>query len=184
MRRYKEISINSKFRFKCTRKAFCCRGGPNVSLTVHDLIRIAKYLKKDWRELIPTYVKVIIADFVPFLVLRGIRDECVFLRKGEKGYECEIYPVRPYRCKLYPIVPKAIGSEEVYLDLKCPGLWEGPEKEVPKESLKRYYEEVKEHYQTIMKYVMEGAEPEEALEKAIEELWERVEPDSDEGLPP
>jgi len=184
VRRYKEISVNSKFRFKCTRKAFCCRGGPNVSLTVHDLIRIAKYLKKDWRELIPTYVKVIIADFVPFLVLRGIRNECVFLRKGENGYECEIYPVRPYRCKLYPIVPKAIGSEEVYLDLKCPGLWEGPEKEVPKESLKKYYEEVKEHYQIIMKYVMEGAEPEEALEKAIEELWEKVEPDADEGLPP
>ncbi len=184
MRRYKEIPIDRKFRFKCTRKAYCCRGGPNVSLTVHDLIRIAKYLKKDWKELIPTYVKVIVADFVPFLTLRGIRDECIFLRKGKEGYECEIYPVRPMRCKLYPIVPKAVGAKEVYLDLKCPGLWEGPEKEVPKDALERYYKEVKEHYERLMKYVLEGYEPEEALEKVVEELWDEVEIEEVEGLPP
>lgn len=132
---YVKLRTNSKFRFKCTRKANCCRGGPNVSLTVFDVIRIAKYLGKHWSEIIPTYVKVIIADVVPFLALRGIRNECVFLRKGENGYECEIYPVRPMRCRLYPLIPSAPGSDVVYLDPKCPGVGSGPEREVPKETL-------------------------------------------------
>jgi len=178
----KKIGLDQTFRFSCTRRAQCCRTGPNVALTIFDLVRIAKYLKKDWRELIPTYVKVIVADMVPFMLLRGIRDECIFLSK-KGGYKCTIYPARPMRCRLYPIVPAAPGADYVYLDTKCPGLWSGPERKVPKKALEKYYEEVREHYKRIMKYVLEeGLEPEEALEKAIEDIWDQVSLEEVQGL--
>ncbi len=173
--RYIKLRMDSTFKFKCTRQGKCCKGGPNVSLTVFDVIRIAKYLNKHWSDLIPTYIKVIIADMVPFLSLRGIRDECIFLRHNDDGTVfCEIYPVRPMRCRLYPLLPSAPGADYVYLDPKCPGIGSGPERRVPKEAFEKYYEEVKEHYKLIMKKVLdEGLEPRDALEEVLDELWEK-----------
>ena len=182
--RYVKLSVDSKFRFKCTRKGQCCKGGPNVALTVFDVVRIARYLNKHWSELIPTYIKVIIADMVPFMSLRGIRDECIFLRHNEDGtVYCEVYPVRPMRCRLYPLIPAAPGADYVYLDPKCPGVGSGPEREVPRKALERYYQEVREHYKMLMKKILdEGMEPDEALEEVLEEVWEKYEGDSLEGL--
>ena len=182
--RYVRLSAGSKFRFKCTRRGQCCKGGPNVALTVFDVVRIAKYLNKHWSELIPTYIKVIIADMVPFMSLRGIRDECIFLRHNKDGtVYCEIYPARPMRCRLYPLIPAAPGADYVYLDPKCPGVGTGPEREVPKRALEKYYREVKEHYNMLMKKILdEGMEPDEALEEVLEEVWKKYEGEDLKGL--
>ena len=39
-------------------------------------------------------------------VLRNTNNKCVFLRKKEKRYSCEIYKIRPRVCEQYPFTTK------------------------------------------------------------------------------
>jgi len=169
--RYRSLRVNEKFRFKCTRCAKCCSTGPNVALTVFDVIRIAEFLGKHWRTTINDYLKVIVGDMIPFIALRG-DNVCVFLEFENNMPSCRIYPVRPLRCRLYPLHLVSPSSDILDLDLWCPGVGIGSEVRPPSKLIKHYSWEVKEHYTRIMNLVLHnGYSPLKALEKVLDELW-------------
>ncbi len=169
-----KVGIGEKVRFQCTRCARCCSTGPNVALTIYDVARIARYLGVPWRVVLFRHVKVIVADMVPFMLLRGICDTCVFLEGKPGSSKCRIYPARPLRCALYPWKPIAPGSESLEVYEKCPGVGNGDPYAPPRELVEAYYEEIRRHYRAIMERVLSGTEPSRALEEALEEAYDEV----------
>lgn len=162
------------FRFRCTRCGGCCSGGPNVSLTVFDVARMARFLRISWRDFLRGYVKVIIADIIPHMLLRG--DEggrCLFLAERHDGVKlCVVYPARPMRCRLYPLLVEGLMPRRLYLDPKSPGVNQGPERRTPSRLVEQYIWERREHYRRINRLVVEeGHEPLKALYHALEEAW-------------
>ena len=178
MARYRAIRVNEGFRFKCIRCDFCCGTGPNVSLTVYDIVRMSRFLGLDPLRFTEKYVKVIIADLLPFFSLRDKGNgECVFMERKPGGETvCVIYPARPMRCRLYPVIVESVKPERVYLDLMCPGVGQGPVVRVPQRLLEQYIEERRRHYQLLYRLVFEeGLEPLEAAKRAILEAWREAE---------
>lgn len=170
--RYFKVRIGEEINFKCVPGCtICCATGPNVALTIFDVVRIAKALKVHWRDLFPKYLKVIIGDIVPFVSLRDVNNKCIFL----EGDKCKIYHARPLRCRLYPLIPPAPNANFFYVDRKCPGLLIPRKVKVEKKLMEVYSKEVTEHYRRIMEKVLNGVEPEEALYKSIEEVWDKTE---------
>jgi hypothetical protein len=173
-----EVPVDGEFRFKCTRCGACCSGGPNVSLTVFDVVRMAKFLKMHWRDFLRGYVKVIVADVLPFMALRGDEQgRCLLLYERHDGTtECTVYPARPMRCRLYPVLVEDLGGQRVYLDPKSPGVGRGSGRPLPRRLVSQYIGERRRHYQLLYKLVVEeGMDPLEALERAIEEAWRESE---------
>lgn len=159
-----------KVKFTCLRCGECCSSGPNVSLTVSDICRIANYLGVSWRDLVGKYIYAIIADYVPIVVLRGINNKCIFLKYVNNTQTCIIYPARPMRCKLYPFLPIALReSSRLEISSKCPGIGKGDLIDPPWSDLEAYLSEVKEHYRVLYDLIfIKGLEPVEALEKALD----------------
>ena len=166
-----------KIQFKCGRSGVCCSSGPNVSLTVYDICRISKYLGVDWRELAGKKVYVVVADYVPIPILRGLNNKCVFLEYKNGVPTCSIYPARPMRCRLFPFIPVSPGNKRVVrVSSICPSVGKGPLIEPPWRLLEVYYEEVKAHYSKVMELVLNGGlDPVEALEKVLDEVCEKGE---------
>ncbi len=172
------MKAGGAFRFKCVRCDFCCGTGPNIALTVFDVIRIARFLRISWREALERYTRVIIADIIPFIALRDKGNgECIFLERKPSGETlCVIYPARPMRCRLYPVIIEALGENGMYLDLECPGIGEGDEVRVPERLARQYIWERKEHYRRLLSLILdEGVEPLAALEKVFEDAWREAE---------
>ncbi|WP_440059167.1 YkgJ family cysteine cluster protein [Thermogladius sp. 4427co] len=164
------LSVGNKVRFKCGRSGVCCSSGPNVSLTIYDICRISRFLGVDWREIAGKYFYVVIADYMPIPVLRGIDNRCVFLELKNNIPSCKIYRARPMRCRLFPFLPVSPGDPtRVHVSKICPSIGKGPLIDPPWNLLKFYYDEVKKHYRILNELVMEkGLDPLEALEKAID----------------
>ncbi|AEM39433.1 protein of unknown function UPF0153 [Pyrolobus fumarii 1A] len=178
MTRYRVLRLDEAFRFKCVRCDFCCGTGPNVSLTAFDIVRIAKFLGIGWRDVLKSYVKVIIADIVPFFSLRDKGNgECVFMERKPSGETlCVIYPARPMRCRLYPVIIESLKPERFYLDLMCPGVDKGSETRVSMRLIEEYVRERREHYRRLFRLVYEeGLEPQDAVERLLEEVWKEAE---------
>ncbi len=177
MARYTPIPPQGSFRFECIRCDFCCGTGPNVSLTIFDIVRIARFLRIHYRDVLRSYVKVIVADLVPFFSLRDKGNgECVFMERKPSGETlCVIYPARPMKCRLYPVIVESLRPRRVYLDNMCPGVGRGRETRVPRRLLEQYLEERRRHYEIVLRLVMEGFEPEEVVETALEEAWREAE---------
>ena len=178
--RYLRLSVNrlSGVRFRCVRCDLCCGTGPNIALTVFDVVRMARFLRIGWRRFLKAYVKVIVADLIPFLSLRGDeRGRCLFLYYKPSGETvCTIYPARPMRCRLYPLLVESLDGETVYLDTACPGVGQGGELRVPRRLLDQYIWERREHYRRLFRLVVEeGLHPLEALERVLEEAWREAE---------
>lgn len=175
--RYRRLGLNERFRFKCIRCDKCCGTGPNIALTVFDVIRMARFLRIHWREFLKNYVNVIIADLFPVMALRGDeKGHCLFLAYKPSGETlCTIYPARPMRCRLYPVIVESLSPSHVYLDPECPGIGEGGEVRVPRRLLAQYLWERREHYARIHRLLGSGLEPLEALEKALEDAWREAE---------
>ncbi len=174
MPRYKPINPDEPFRFKCVRCDFCCGTGPNVSLTVFDVVRIALFLRIEPRTVLHNYVKVIVADLFPFFSLRDKGNgECVFMERKPSGETlCVIYPARPMRCRLYPVIVESVKPRRLYLDLMCPGVGRGEETRVPRGLLEQYVWERREHYRRLTRLILEeGLEPLEAVDRLVEEAW-------------
>lgn len=166
------LRLGDRVRYECRRCGQCCDNGPNVGLTAFDIRRIADFLGVDWKELRGRYIVAVIADMVAIPTLRGkAGGKCVFLKFGE-GPSCSIYPARPMRCQLYPFMPYSPSdNEKIYLSSRCPGLNAEVEIEPPWEILKKYYEEIQQHYSRLYRLTFhDGYTPIEALEKTIEEL--------------
>jgi Fe-S-cluster containining protein len=53
--------------------------------------------------------------------------DCVFLRQGESGKVCMIYPVRPKQCRDWPFWPGNLISPDTWnmAARKCPGVNRG-----------------------------------------------------------
>jgi len=172
------LEAGARYRFRCTRCGRCCSGGPNVALTVYDVVRMARFLRMGWRSFLRGYVKVIIADLFPHMLLRGDeRGRCLFLAVKHDGTTlCTIYPARPMRCRLYPVLVESLRPRRVYLDPRSPGVGQGPEKPYPARLLAQYVEERRRHYRLLSRLIVEeGLEPLEALYRALEEAWEEAE---------
>ena len=171
------IGLSEKFRFKCIRCDVCCGTGPNIALTVFDVVRMAKFLRMHWRDFLKSYVKVVIADIYPFMSLKGDeKGRCLFLAYKPTGETlCTIYPARPMRCRLYPVIVESLNPSHVYLDPKCPGLGEGGEVTIPMRLLNQYLWERREHYRRLSNLLSKGLEPIQALEKLFEEAWREAE---------
>ncbi|MET1100905.1 MAG: YkgJ family cysteine cluster protein [Pyrodictiaceae archaeon] len=179
--KYIPITPHTRFRFKCLRCDKCCGTGPNVALTVFDIVRIARFLKIHWNEFLKNYTRVIIADMLPFVSLKGDeKGRCPFLSYKPNGETlCVIYPARPMRCRLYPIIVESVSPLRLYLDPKCPGIGEGSEVVIPLNDLKKYIKERREHYRLLYELIfVEGLEPLEALERAIERVWRTMDDDA------
>ncbi len=178
--RYLKVKISNavNIRFKCIRCDFCCGTGPNIALTVFDVVRMARFLRMHWREFVKRYVKVIVADVVPFLSLRGDeRGRCLFLYYKPSGETvCTIYPARPMRCRLYPVLVEELRADVVYVDTACPGVGQGSPLKVPHRLVEQYVWERREHYRRLFRLVVEeGLHPLEALERVLEEAWREAE---------
>jgi len=166
------------YRFRCTRCGRCCSGGPNVALTVYDVVRMARFLRMDWRSFLKGYVKVIIADLFPHMLLRGDeRGRCLFLATRHDGTTlCVIYPARPMRCRLYPMLVESLRPARVYLDPRSPGVGQGPPKPYPARLVEHYIKERMNHYKLLARLLIEeGLEPLQALYRALEEAWREAE---------
>jgi Fe-S-cluster containining protein len=171
---FRKVYQGTTVRFNCIRCDVCCGTGPNVSLTIFDVIRMAAYVNINWKQFLEIYVDVIIADILPFMKLSGIgKGRCPFLRFDNKGKTyCTIYNARPMKCRLYPYIVMSPSSQVLYIDEKCPGIGEGSKVRVNQEFLKRYQNELKEHYKRLHKLVIdEGLEPLEALYKALDDAY-------------
>jgi len=166
------------YRFSCTRCGRCCSGGPNVALTVYDVVRMARFLRMSWRGFLKSYVKVIIADLWPHMLLRGDeRGRCLFLATRHDGTTlCVIYPARPMRCHLYPILVESLAPTRLYLDPRSPGVGRGPPKPVPRRLVQAYIEERRRHYRLLHRLIVEeGLEPLQALYQALDQAWREAE---------
>lgn len=163
---------SEKVKFTCLRCGGCCSSGPNVTLTVSDVCRIARYLGVDWRKLTGEYMYVIIADYIPVVVLRGINSKCVFLKYVDNTPTCTIYPARPMRCQLYPFLPIALSeNSRLEVSTKCPGVGRGELVEPPWSVLEKYFNEVKQHYKILYEYIFtSGLEPLKALENLLDKF--------------
>jgi Fe-S-cluster containining protein len=173
-----KLNINDKFRFKCTRCGRCCSGGPNVALTIFDVVRMARFLRISWKSFLKGYVKVIIADLFPFMLLRGDdRGRCLFLAEKLDGTKlCVIYPARPMRCRLYPVLVEDLRGREVYIDPKSPGVGRGDLRPLPRKLIEHYIWERKEHYSRLYNLIIvQGYPPLEALYKALDDAWREAE---------
>ena len=174
----KIISLNEAFRFKCIRCDYCCGTGPNVSLTIYDIIRLSYALDVDPHVFLRVYTKVIVADVLPFIVLRGDSwGRCVFLGFKDDGTTyCKKHLYRPMKCRFYPLILKAPYTKTLELDLKCPGINEEGEKVKPSLQLyKQYSKELKNHYRILYKKViLEGKDAVQALDEAVESLRDKV----------
>jgi Fe-S-cluster containining protein len=139
---------------------------------------MARFLRMEWRIFLKNYVKVIIADLVPHMLLRGdSRGRCLFLAARHDGTTlCVIYPARPMRCRLYPMLVESLRPRRLYLDPRSPGVGQGPEKPFPEKLVEHYIAERRRHYQLLYKLIVdEGLEPLEALYRALEEAWREAE---------
>ena len=168
---YIKISYGEKAQVTCLRCGRCCHG-PNVSLTVFDLCRMAKFMGVDWRELRGRYVKVLIADVIPVPLLQSMNGLCVFLVMSDKP-TCTIYPARPMKCRLYPFLPYSPSRVDlICLDRCCKGVGVGELEDPPWPLLSQYLSEMKLHYTQLYKLIFEeGYEPLQALEKLIDEVY-------------
>lgn len=177
MARYTPIEPSGSFRFECVRCDFCCGTGPNVSLTIFDIVRIARFLRIHYRDVLRSYVKVIVADLVPFFSLRDKGNgECVFMERKPSGETlCVIYPARPMKCRLYPVIVESLRPRRLYVDNMCPGVGRGRETRVPEGLLRQYLEERRRHYELVSRLVLEGLEPMEVVERALDEAWREAE---------
>lgn len=166
------VKRGERLTFTCTRCGKCCSSGPNVTLTAMDVCRIAKYFNTSWRELAGKYLYVIIADYTPVIVLRGINDKCVFLKTQGKITACSIYPARPMRCRLYPFIPIAPGKlGELEVSSRCPGVGVGELSDPPWGDLEEYMREVREHYTRLYDLIFNrGYDPLSALEITLSEV--------------
>jgi len=171
------IKLDSKFRFKCIRCGKCCSTGPNVALTVYDVVRISKHLGVKPSVALKIYTKVIIADYIPFIALAGDGlGKCVFLGYDKEGKPyCKIYRARPLRCRLYPAIPVSPSKNTIEVTSNCPGVGGGAITSVPLRLVKHYFWEVKMHYKELVKLVLdEGYSPLEALELLVEKTYEEA----------
>lgn len=166
------IKRGEKVNYTCLRSGKCCSSGPNVTLTVYDVCRIARFLNTSWREIAGRYVYVVVADYIPVILLRGINSRCVFLKTINGVPTCTIYPARPMRCRLYPFIPVSpTDKSTLELSTRCPGVGKGPLQDPPWSELEEYLVEVRKHYSTIYNLVFEkGLEPVKALEKALDDI--------------
>lgn len=172
------VPRGGRFRFRCTRCGRCCSGGPNVALTVYDVVRMARFLRMGWRSFLKGYVKVIIADLWPHMLLRGDeRGRCLFLAQRHDGTTlCVIYPARPMRCRLYPLLVESLNPQTLYLDPRSPGVGQGPERPLPENLIRQYVAERRQHYTLLHRLIVEkGMEPLQALYTALEEAWREAE---------
>ena len=173
-----EIKIDGLFRFRCTRCGRCCSGGPNVALTGFDVVRMARFLRIDWKSFLRGYIKVVVADIIPFMLLRGDdRGRCLFLAEKVDGTKlCVIYPARPMRCRLYPVLVEDLSGERVFLDPKSPGVGRGSLRRLPTELIRHYIWERREHYRRLVSLILDqGLPPIRALYKLLDELWQEAE---------
>ncbi len=171
------VRVGESFSFSCIRCDKCCGTGPNVALTVYDVIRMSKLLDVDPKVFVRVYAKVIIADYVPFMTLAGDDlGRCVFMGVDREGKTyCKVYMARPLRCRIYPAIPISPSQETLVLDEKCPGLGTGGTGSVPVKLFRHYAWEVKSHYELLLKKVLdEGMEPLEALLCVLEKLREEA----------
>ncbi len=162
------VKVKSTMMFTCQRCGKCCSTGPNVALTVHDVIRLSLFLRIDPWSFIENYTNVIIGDIIPFIVLKSTNGVCPLLERKVNGEPvCVVYPARPLRCRLYPLIIEGGG---VYADKECPGLGSGNEKRVPQQLILQYNLERYETYRRLLDLVLvEGFEPLDALRTLIEE---------------
>ncbi len=172
------LAYPGRYRFRCTRCGRCCSGGPNVALTVYDVARMARFLRMEWKSFLRGYVKVIIADLWPHMLIRGDeRGHCPFLAWRHDGTSlCVIYPARPMRCRIYPVLVESLKPTRFYIDPRSPGVGQGPEKPLPTRLIEAYIEERRRHYTLLHRLIVEeGLEPLQALYRALEEAWQEAE---------
>ena len=85
--------------FKCDRSCADCCKITIVRLNKEDIKRIRK----------AGYPETYFLDFDSHInspILRNTKNKCVFLKKKDNKYYCEVYKIRPKVCGLYPFVTK------------------------------------------------------------------------------
>lgn len=170
-----------KIRFKCVRCDVCCGTGPNVTITIYDLVRISERLNIHPRVVLEQLMNLIIADLIPYITLGNDQwGRCAFLGYNELGETyCRVYEARPYRCRIYPAQIQGL-RRELRVDSKCPGLGKGDETLLADEvEVDGFLREMESHYRAIYHYVFERRLPPlRALYEAIDEYYRSLKKDN------
>ena len=134
-------SVESGVYFKCTACGKCCTGEQEGYIFVYesDIRKMSEALNLTLNAFAKKYLKIIDYNFdiwdhhlekkksdkiMPTLVLDfGHNQDCVFLKKENGKYLCEIYPARPLQCKLFPFWSWNMVTEEGYFQTRedCDG---------------------------------------------------------------
>ena len=73
-RGYKELSLDSTFRFHCTKCGDCCRNREDIILSPRDLYRLATELKSDTKSVVEAYGEQYIGNESMFPIGRMIAE--------------------------------------------------------------------------------------------------------------
>jgi Fe-S-cluster containining protein len=178
-RQQRDDSTTVDVRFECTGCAACCtQENMLVTLTGTDIVRIAKLLDLDAKELLRAIDFYVLSEneSVPrglrkipsveteegraYVALKKLEDTgCIFLKENK----CMIYPYRPGVCKSFPFVFGRKNGELAWglnaMKHICPGLGKGDYVKASK--LQQIGQRVTEEMEIFKEFVKEWNRKEE-----------------------
>ena len=102
-RGYKELSLDSNFRFHCIKCGDCCRNREDIILSPRDLYRLATELKSDTKSVVEAYGEQYIGNESRFPIVRlkpvGKGKDCPLL----KSNKCSVHNSKPTVCAMFPL---------------------------------------------------------------------------------
>jgi len=96
--------------FECQKCGRCC-SGPNegyIWITKPEIKLVADFLKMPAGRLREKFLRRV-GLRTTIIEQTGSKD-CIFLREGDSGRECMIYPVRPSQCRSWPFWTSNLAS--------------------------------------------------------------------------
>lgn len=97
------LGLDDTFEFRCRACGKCCKNNTDITLSAHDIFRIAQYLGRSTQEIIEGYCEIIPGkdSEVPIVYAapQGPEAVCPFLLDRK----CKVHAVKPTVCALFPL---------------------------------------------------------------------------------
>lgn len=112
------LGNDDTFSFRCKACGKCCKNRKDISLSAHDLFRLAAYLDRKPQEIVERYCEILEGNslFFPILWLKPVAPDasCPFLRNKK----CSVHSASPCVCRVYPLARmyKMTGPPRFYFN--------------------------------------------------------------------